>query len=92
MAIVSYAECISKMAIAGAKVAKEKGLLEQCGKMCDNCAFKWDQDHTLNYILAADQAAHQLMSEGEFNCHTWDFKMADKPCAGFKFAKLVFEK
>ncbi len=60
--------------------------------MCEGCAFKWEQPHTLNYILAADQAAYQLMSEGEFNCHTWDFKDADKPCAGFNLAKLVFEK
>jgi hypothetical protein len=88
--LVSYAECISKMAKEGAKIAKEKGLLEKCGKMCDTCAFKSNQPHTLNYFLAADQAAYQLMSQGGFNCHTWNFKEnADKPCAGFELAKLV---
>jgi len=90
MALVSYAESISELAQAGAKIAKEKGI--DCGKMCDTCAFKWNQEHNLTYFLAADQAAEQLIWEGQFNCHTHDFKCADKPCAGFKFAKLVFEK
>lgn len=92
MPIVSYAKSISDLAKAGAKVAKEKGVLEECGKMCNTCAFKWDQEHSLPYFLAADQAAFQLMSDGKFNCHTHDFKCSDKPCAGFKFAQLVFEK
>lgn len=90
--ITSYAKSISEMAAAGAKVAKAKGLLKKCGKMCETCAFKWDQEHILSYFIAADQAAFALMSEGQFNCHTYDFKCADKPCAGFQFAKLVFEK
>lgn len=90
--IVSYAESISEMAKAGAAKAKEKGILKECGKMCDTCAFKWDQPHTLPYFIAADNAAYALMSEGKFNCHTHDFKCADKPCAGFLLAKLVFEK
>lgn len=78
------------MAKEGARIAKEKGILGQCGKMCDTCAFRWDQPHTLQYFIAADQAAYQLMSEGGFNCHTWDFKEnANKQCAGFEFAKLV---
>lgn len=92
MAIVSYAKSISDLAKAGAKVAKEKGVLGKCGKMCDTCAFKWEQEHSLHYFLAADMAAHQLMSEGEFNCHTWNFKDAKKPCAGFELAKLAYEK
>lgn len=79
------------MAKKGASVAKKKGVLQECGKMCENCAFKWEQDRTLDYFLAADRAAYALMSEGQFNCHTWDFKCADKPCAGFQLAKLVFE-
>jgi len=92
MALVSYAKQMSELAIKGAKIAKEKGILGQCGKMCDTCAFKLDQKHNLDYLFAADQAAFQLMSEGEFYCHTHDFKCADKPCAGFTLAKLVFEK
>lgn len=79
------------MAKAGAEVAKERGILGECGKMCDTCAFKWDQERSLMYLLAADDAAYQLMSEGKFNCHTHDFKMADRPCAGFILAKLAFE-
>lgn len=92
MALVSYAKSISDMAIAGAKVAKERGILDHCSKMCETCAFKWNQEHSLHYFLAADQAAYQLMSEGQFNCHTWNYKDAKKPCAGFKLAKLFFEK
>lgn len=92
MAIVSYAESISKAAKEGAKIAKEKGILGECGKMCDTCAFKWDQPHTLEFFLAADQAAYALMSEGGFNCHTHDFKNAGKTCAGFELAKLAYEK
>jgi hypothetical protein len=90
--ITSYAKCISEMAKKGARVAKEKGILKECGKMCSTCAFKWEQEHTLTYFHAADQAAYALMSEGQFNCHTWDFKCADKPCIGFQLSKLVFEK
>lgn len=92
MAIVSYAQSISELAKEGARIAKEKGILHECGKLCDTCAFKWDQDHTLSYFIAADNAAYMLMSEGGFNCHTWDFKEAEKPCAGFTLAKLVYEK
>ena len=92
MAIVSYAKSISKLAKAGAGKAKQKGILSECNKMCDECAFKWNQPHTLQYFIAADQAAYQLMSDGEFNCHTHDYKDAKKPCSGFQFAKLVFEK
>lgn len=88
--IVSYAQSISEMAKEGAKKAKEQGIL-QCNKMCNECAFKWDQPHTLQYILAADNAADKLINGGEFNCHTWNYKDAEKPCAGFRFAKLVYE-
>ena len=88
--LVSYAKSISELAKAGATKAKRLGI--DCGRMCDTCAFKWEQDRTLQYFLVADQAAYQLMSEGAFNCHTWDFKDAEKECVGFKLAKLVFEK
>lgn len=92
MAVESYAHSISELAKAGAAIAKERGMLKQCGKMCDTCAFKWDQPHTLPYFIAADEAATRLISGTDnFNCHTWDFKCADKPCAGYKFAKLVYE-
>lgn len=92
MAITSYAKRIADLAKAGATVAKEKGLLGACGKMCSECAFNWNQEHILTYFLAADKAAAALMSDGKFNCHTWDYKDAEKPCAGFKLAKLAFEK
>jgi len=90
--IVSYAESISQLAKAGAEKAKQQGKLGECGKMCDTCAFKWEQEHNLTYFMAADNAAYMLMAEGGFNCHTPQFKDAGRPCAGFEFAKLVFEK
>lgn len=85
--IVSYAKSISEIANKGAKIAKEKGI--DCGKMCDECAFKWNQPHTLYYFIAADKAAQALMMGQQFNCHTWDYKCAGKSCSGFEMAKLV---
>lgn len=89
MAIASYAKSLSDLAKEGARIAKEKGLLPQCGKMCDTCACKWEQDHTLTYFLAADNAANCIMSDTPFHCHTWDFKLDDKPCSGVEFVKLA---
>lgn len=89
--ITSYAKFISDLAKKAAEIAREKGIpIGHCGKMCSECAFKWDQDRTLFYFIAADNAAKQLMTEGEFNCHTWDYKNAEKPCAGFALIKAVF--
>lgn len=90
--LVSYAQSIAALAKEGAKIAKEKGLLKEFGQMCSGCAFNENQPHALCYFIAADQAAAALMSEGEFNCHTSDFRDANKPCSGFKLAKLVYEK
>jgi hypothetical protein len=89
MGLSSYAKSMSELAKAGAKIAKQKGTLKDYGKMCETCACRWEQDKTLPYFIAADQAADCLMTDHPFNCHTWDFKCADKPCAGFEFAKLA---
>ena len=88
--IVSYAEPLSKLAKEGAGIAKQKGI--ECGKMCSECACKWEQPHTLQYILAADNAADKLINGGDFNCHTWNYKDSGKPCAGFLMAKLAYEQ
>lgn len=37
MMIVSYAKSIAAMAKEGAKIAKEKGILNECGKMWFHC-------------------------------------------------------
>lgn len=89
MAIVSYAKSLSELAKEGASIAKQSGQLDQYGKMCDTCACKWEQDRTFNYFMAADEAARRLLNDGDFNCHTWDFKCTDKPCTGFQLAKLA---
>lgn len=88
--IESYAQAIADLAKKGAVIAKEKGILAECGKMCGECAFNMDQPHTLEYAMAADAAAIALMAEGQFNCHTAKYEDAGKLCAGFKFAKLVY--
>lgn len=93
--LTSYAKSISEITKEGAAIAKEKGILGECGKMCSECAFNWNQEHTIFYFLAADNAADKLINGGEFNCHTHDYKDANKPCAGFLLAKLTdteFEK
>jgi len=90
MAILSYAQHLAELAKRGARIAKEKNLLLQCGKMCETCACKWEQDHILTYFLAADNAANCIMSDTPFHCHTWDFKLNEsKPCSGVEFVKLA---
>lgn len=89
--LVSYAKTMSDLVKKAVKVAKEKGIdIGPCGKMCSECAFKWEQDHTLQYIMAADLAAKILIEGGDFHCHTHDYKCADKPCSGFSIIKTVF--
>lgn len=88
--ITSYAKALSGLAKKGARIAKERNI--DCGKMCDECACKWEQEHNLFYFLAADNAADKLMNGGEFMCHTKDYKCADKPCSGFLMAKLAADE
>lgn len=88
MALVSYAKSISDIAQQAARKATKQGIT--CERMCDTCAFKWNQPHTLEYFLAADQAAGALMSGAQFNCHTQDFKDAGTPCKAFELVKKMF--
>lgn len=85
--IASYAKPMSDLAKKGAKIAKANNI--DCGKMCSECACKWEQEHNLFYFIAADNAAQILMNGGEFMCHTHDYKCTDKPCAGFLMARLA---
>lgn len=61
-----------------------------CGKMCNDCAFKYNQPKTADYYEAVDGAVLMLASDGKFNCHTEEHEDAGKPCAGFKYAQLHF--
>lgn len=88
--ITSYAKAMSDLAKKGAKIAKERGIY--CGKMCGECACKWEQERNLFYFLAADNVAEKLMNGGEFMCHTSDYKCTDKPCSGFLMAKLAADE
>lgn len=70
-----------------------KGALKgvDCGKMCSDCAFKYNQPKTVDYYEAVDGAVLMLMSEGKFHCHTQEHEDAGKSCAGFAYAQLHFK-
>lgn len=90
--VTSFAKTISNLLKRSIAVARKKQIpLNHCGRMCDECAFKWNQPHTLQYFVAADQAASALLNGGKFNCHTEDYRDAKKPCAGFSIVKTVFK-
>ena len=88
--IASYAKPMSDLAKKAAGILKERGELSQCGKMCEECAFKWEQEHNLFYFLAADNAASILAEGGEFMCHTANYKCASHRCAGFDMIKKAY--
>lgn len=79
-----WGKIISDHAIKGAA----KGI--DCGKMCSDCAFKYQQEKTADYYEAVDGAILMLSTDGKFHCHPEDHEDAGKPCAGFEYAKLYF--
>jgi hypothetical protein len=79
-----WGKIISDHAIKGAA----KGI--DCGKMCSDCAFKYNQAKTPDYYEAVDGAVLMLMQDGKFHCHTKEHEDAGKHCAGFEYAKLHF--
>lgn len=76
-----WAKRISEQAQKGAAIGKD------CGKMCEDCAFKYNQPHTTDYLESVDGAVLMLMQEGKFHCHTDSHEDAGKPCAGFLYAQ-----
>lgn len=62
-----------------------------CGKMCGDCAFKLNQPHTTDFLMAAELAVSALAWEGSFNCHTLDHQDAGKPCVGFLYARQYLQ-
>ena len=82
-------QILTELLHKGARIAKETGILKECGKMCHNCAFKENQPQQNNYLMAITGATWQLMTEGEFNCHTKDHEDAGTECVGFKLAKIA---
>lgn len=69
-----------------ADLAKAGAQLGNCGRMCKTCAFRFPQALTEDYLLAVEDAIHQLAYEGGFHCHTEDKKDAGTDCIGFKYA------
>lgn len=80
-----WAKIISDHAAKGAA----KGI--DCGKMCNDCAFKYNQEKTKDYYEAVDGAVLMLVQSGKFHCHTESHEDAGKPCAGFLYAQLYFD-
>ncbi len=84
MAANAMSKLLSDSAIKGAK-------LGNIGKMCRDCAFKKGSDANTNDHMAVELAAGCLCTGKMFNCHTADFKNADKPCIGYLYAKQYFD-
>ena len=80
---------IGRMLAENAKKGAALGV--DCGKMCNDCAFKFNQPHTGDYLDAVNSAANMLSFEGKFHCHTDDNQCSDKPCSGFLYAKAYFD-
>lgn len=70
-----------------AELAKAGAPIEFCGRLCNDCAFKYPQELTEDYSNAAEDAVHQLAWDGDFHCHTADRRDAGTTCIGFKYAK-----
>lgn len=60
-----------------------------CGKMCNDCAFKVGTEAN-NDGIATEGAFGCIMSDGDFYCHTPEFQKGEKVCAGFLYAKKYF--
>lgn len=61
-----------------------------CGRMCDDCAFKLGSDAN-NDEAALVAIETQLLSGGGFNCHTPEFTDAGRPCVGYLYAMQHFD-
>jgi hypothetical protein len=74
---------LAKWARAGAKIT-------DCGKMCNDCAFKIQPD--INGYSAAVNAALQAVTWGDtFHCHTPEYTDAGVTCKGFLYAQAYIE-
>lgn len=76
-----WAKRISEQAQKGAAFGKD------CGKMCSDCAFKYEQPHDTSYLESVDGAVLMLMQEGKFHCHSDKHEDSGTPCAGFLYAQ-----
>jgi hypothetical protein len=62
-----------------------------CGKMCGDCAFNFNQPHDVGYAEAVDGAVGMLSFAGKFHCHTDDHQDGGKPCAGVLYAEAYLK-
>lgn len=80
----------------GEQARKGAALGNDCGKMCRDCAFNPNQEHTKEYQEAVDNAVGVMVMGGSFNCHKLnedctEYLDAGKPCAGMLYAKQFQE-
>ena len=71
--------------------AQKGAMLGNCGKMCSDCAFKFEQPHDVSYLKSVDDAVLMLMQDGKFHCHSENHEDAGTPCIGFQYAQQYFK-
>ena len=74
-------------------VARKGAEIENCGKMCNECAFR-EGSEANKEIWTIAKAEHALLNELPFNCHIHNpdgtFSDAGKECTGMKYARKYF--
>lgn len=74
-----------------AKWARDGAKYGDCGRMCNDCAFKPGTAANKEAYTVEMAAQCVVYDMAKFNCHTPDLKFIDKPCAGYLYAKQYFE-
>lgn len=72
--------------------AQAGAALGDCGKMCNDCAFKVGTAANNDPWTACAALECLVYEMGKFNCHNDDLTDADKPCAGYLYAKQHLNK
>lgn len=70
--------------------AKKGAKIGNCGRMCNDCAFKSGTDAN-NDVAAVEAAIYALCGGAIFHCHNPDFTDAGTVCAGYKYALQYFD-
>lgn len=78
-----------------AQWAKDGAAHGDCGRMCNDCAFKKGTDANNDPYVASAALECVVYEMGKFVCHHEDngkFIRLDIPCAGFKYAQQYWAK
>ena len=74
--------------------AKKGAAFGDCGRMCNDCAFRKGTEANNEEYTAAMAAQAVVYEMSKFVCHKEDdgkFIRLDIPCAGFQYARQYFE-